>query len=219
MRKPSRFALWLVRSAHDSGTGHRNFPLAFFRGSGANWRRCPTLASEQNSELLLVPILGTPARAKHCVTFRRLSESGTILVPKTGTHFLETNTQNGRPQSFVYAASESSIGPGTMQQISQESFRDLFQIISRRPLRTGRMTALPVLISTQKTLSTQIVYSIRAFIPTQKRPVHKLCTRLVLRFPHKSAQYTNRVLLSCFNFHTKRPVHKLCTRLVLCFPH
>ena len=143
MRKPSRFALWLVRSAHDSGTGHRNFPLAFFRGSGANWRRCPTPASEQNSELLLVPILGTPARAKHCVTFRRLSESGTILVPKTGTHFLETNTQNGRPQSFVYAASESSVGPGTMQQISQESFRYLFQIISRRPLRTGRMTTLP----------------------------------------------------------------------------
>ena len=201
MRKPSRFALWLVRSAHDSGTGHRNFPLAFFRGSGANWRRCPTLASEQNSELLLVPILGTPARAKHCVTFRRLSESGTILVPKTGTHFLETNTQNGRPQSFVYAASESSIGPGTMQQISQESFRYLFQIISRRPLRTGRITALPVLIS------------------TQKRPVHKLCTPFVVSFPHKSAQYTNRVLRTCFNFHTKRPVHKLCTRLVLCFPH
>ncbi len=143
MRKPSRFALWLVRSAHDSGTGHRNFPLAFFSGSGTNWRRCPTLASEQNSELLLVPILGTPARAKHCVTFRRLSESGTILVPKTGTHFLETNTQNGRAQSFVYAASESSVGPGTMQQISQESFRYLFQIISRRPLRTGRMTTLP----------------------------------------------------------------------------
>ena len=89
-----------------------------------------------------MPILGTPARAKHCVTFRRLSESGTILVPKTGTHFLETNTQNGKAQSFVYA-SESSIGPGTMQQISQESFRYLFENISRRPLRTGQMTTLP----------------------------------------------------------------------------
>ena len=34
---------------------------------------------------VLVPILGTWAHAKHCVTFRRLPELGLVLVPKTRT--------------------------------------------------------------------------------------------------------------------------------------
>ena len=37
-----------------------------------------------------VPILGTAARPKHCVTFRRLRELGLVLVPKTGTRKLRT---------------------------------------------------------------------------------------------------------------------------------